>query len=101
MTKEQEQKKALAEATILSIYKKYINKKETTVKAVSSFQEEDTMTLNTQEEVHKKYRRLFIVFFVPTTTSPELTIRTITIQTTVSFQPFSMSTTKRSIRISN
>ncbi len=43
MTKEQEQKKALAEATILSIYKKYINKKETTVKAVSSFFRRETL----------------------------------------------------------
>lgn len=45
MTKEQEQKKALAEATILSIYKKYINKKETTVKAVSSFFRRETLFL--------------------------------------------------------
>ena len=38
MTKEQQQKKEIAEATILYLYKKYANKKkETTAKAVSFF----------------------------------------------------------------
>ena len=38
MTKEQQQKKALAEATILTLYKKYGHKKkETATKAVSFF----------------------------------------------------------------
>lgn len=51
MTKEQQQKKALAEATILSLYKKYGHKKkETATKAVSFFLR--CMNKNNRENVY-------------------------------------------------